>query len=98
MTFNRVTYRPDGSRHVSCSMRLTWDEGRDSSFHGHTGTTRRQLRAWDTAVSAWRHLQASESGELPYTVEPTGAALAARSWEFLAGSLVVSPSAIARGF
>lgn len=86
MTFNRVTYRPP-TRHVSCSV-----------FHGHTGTTWRQLKAWDNAVSAWRHLQASESGDLPYTVEPTGAALAARSWEFLAGPLVTSPSAVARGF
>lgn len=64
----------------------------------HTDTTRRQLRAWDAAVFAWRYLQASESGELPYAVAPTGAALAARSWEFHAGSLVVSPSAVAKGF
>lgn len=81
MTFNRVIYRPQ-PRRVSCSV-----------FHGHTDTTRRQLKAWNTAVSAWRLER-----ELPYTVEPTGAALAARSWEFLAGSLVVSPSAVGRGF
>lgn len=89
MTFRRVVYRRRARLdhpNVSCSI-----------FHGHTDTTRRQLRAWDNAVSAWRHLQASESGELPYTVEPTGAALAARSWEFLAGPLVVSPPLVARG-
>lgn len=94
MTFARVIYlcaipdvRPEGYRHASFLL-----------FHGHTDATRRQLRAWNAAVKAWRHLEASESGGLPYTVEPTGAALAARSWEFLAGPLVTSPSAVARGF
>lgn len=94
MTFRRVVYRRRARLdhpNVSCSI-----------YHGHTDTTRRQLRAWNAAVSAWRRLRASESGGLPYyTIDGLLAFYAAElahSWKSSTFASAAGPAAVAKGF